>query len=135
MLFDLLSRTSYVEKAGTGIRGMKDSMKEYGLNVEFESTSFLGLFLRGRKLEKVWKISPKMSPKSFEERKKIIIERVNKGIQIAKRELLDEFGVDVKTIQRNFDKLSNKIRFVGSKKGGHWEVKGLWRIIQIKKMK
>ncbi len=40
LLFDLLSRTSYVEKAGTGIKRIKDSMKEYNLNVRFESTGF-----------------------------------------------------------------------------------------------
>src|SRR3989344_862914 len=47
LLFDLLSRTDYVEKAGTGIKRIRDAMKEYGLKVNFESTGiFRAIFYR-----------------------------------------------------------------------------------------
>ncbi len=65
---------------------------------------------------------PKNVPKSFEERKRLIIERIQDNVSITKRDLAKEFRVDAKTIQRDFDRLKDRIRFVGSKKGGRWEI-------------
>ena len=67
---------------------------------------------------------PKNVPKSAQEREMIIIDRVKKGNTITKRHLADEFGVNSKTIQRDLDKLSDRIKFIGSKKKGKWVLLG-----------
>ena len=59
---------------------------------------------------------------SSEERRYKILEKIRLDEGFTKRSLAVEFGVDAKEIQRDLDKLKNKIKFVGSRKGGFWKI-------------
>ena len=52
-----------------------------------------------------------------------ILEKIRLNERFTKRTLAIEFMVDAKEVQRDIEKLKDKIEFVGSKKGGHWKVK------------
>lgn len=121
LLFDLLSRTSYVEKAGTGIKRIKDSMNEYGLNVDFESTGFFTVIFER---ERVGETSEKTTQETAQETTQEIISLIQEKPKITRKELANKIGLTQDGIKYNLNKLKKegKIRRVGSTKGGHWEV-------------
>ena len=80
LLFDLMARTKYVEKAGTGIRRIQDAMREYGLSVEFKSTEFFTVILEREKTN-----SAKNQPKTSQRRKEEINYWSNKRESIYKK--------------------------------------------------
>jgi len=129
VLFDILSRTPYVEKAGTGIQRIRDSMREYGLGVEFKSTGFFTvIFQRERFGETTQESSVKNQPKTSqkpakEERKKLILQAI-KEKTFTKRGFAQEIWMNKSTIESDLEELKNagKIKRIGSAKGGSWEV-------------
>ncbi|MCK5624782.1 putative DNA binding domain-containing protein [Candidatus Pacearchaeota archaeon] len=129
LLFDLLSRTPFVEKAGTGITRIRSSMKEYDLKVEFKSTGFFTVtFERERVGETTQKTSEKTQPKpsqnpAKEERKKLILQAI-KGKTFTKRRFAREIGMNKSTIESDLDELKSegKIKRIGPVQGGSWEV-------------
>lgn len=142
LLFDLLSRTSYVEKAGTGIKRIKDSMKEYGLNVKFESTGFFTVIFER---EDIGRNQPKTSQKILEndgvkdgqkdgvkdgqrltENQIKILNEIKRELYITAKSLSEKVGINKRNIEKNISKLQDKglIKRKGSAKGGYWEVRG-----------
>jgi len=132
LLFDLLSRTSYVEKAGTGIKRIRDSMKEYNLNVKFESTGFFTVTFEreniGRTMKKnveqIIEDQPKTSQKpAKEERKKLILQAI-KEKTFTKRRFAEKIRVNKSTIELDLKELKkeSKIKRIGPAQGGSWEV-------------
>jgi len=132
LLFDLLSRTSYVEKAGTGIKRIRDSMKEYNLNVKFESTGFFTVTFEreniGRTMKKnveqIIEDQPKTSQKpAKEERKKLILQAI-KEKTFTKRRFAEKIRVNKSTIELDLEELKkeSKIKRIGPAQGGSWEV-------------
>ena len=126
LIADLLSKTIFMEKVGTGINRVKDFCARNNNNVEFDvgETSFrVNIF--SNKLGLQDKNVPKNVPKklSSEERRYNILEKIRLNEKFTKRSLSIEFGIDIREIQRDLDKLKNKIEFVGSKREGHWRIK------------
>ncbi|MFW6233339.1 MAG: ATP-binding protein [Nanoarchaeota archaeon] len=124
LLFDLMARTDYVEKAGTGIKRIKNAMKKYGLKVEFKSTGFFTSILHREKINEPAKNQPKTSQKpAKEERKKLILEAI-KGRRFTKRTFADELRINKSTVESDLEELKKEriIEFVGSKKGGYWKI-------------
>ena len=130
LLFDLLSRTSYVEKAGTGIKRIRDSMKEYGLNVKFESTGFFTVTFERegvggvKGLEKgMIGLGERLGERLGESQNKILnlISR-DKFISIPK--LSKELKISTTAVEKNIAVLKKKglLKRVGGAKGGHWVV-------------
>jgi ATP-dependent DNA helicase RecG len=112
ILADLFQRIKLIDKIGSGILRMKTLFP----NIKFEIYSNFFKIILFRNV-------PKNVPKNSEERRDLILEKIKKGINFTKRELADEFNVNDKTIQRDLDKLKNKIEFIGSKKTGKWILK------------
>jgi len=124
LIADLLSKTNYMEKVGTGINRIKNACNFNGNKFDFdfnEDDFFVTIYSNKKNVGKnVDKNVGKNVGKS--ERQRLILERVRKGL-FNQREFALEVGVDTKTIERDVEKLKDKIEFVGSKKGGKWVLK------------
>jgi ATP-dependent DNA helicase RecG len=135
LIAELLSKTDYVEKMGTGINRIKIAMSTAGLlapefdyNEYWFATTLLdktgGKGIQPETSQKPAKTQPETSQKPVKEtRKKLILEAiVNKSF--TNRAFSAKIGVNRSTIESDLIELKaeNKIRFVGSKKGGHWEI-------------
>ena len=119
LLMDLMLRTNKVEKIGSGIQRIKDSMKKYGLKVDFESTGFFTVTFEREKVgeENVPENVPENRPNE-------IMEFISENNEITISELAKKLGVNEKTIKRNIAKLKKegKIERIGGAKGGSWKV-------------
>jgi len=119
LIADLLSKTIFMEKVGTGINRIKSfcAKNNNGLEFDLGEDSFrVNIYSN--------KYVPKNVPKklSSEERRYKILEKIRLHEGFTKRSLAVEFGVDAKEIQRDLNKLKDKIKFVGSRKGGYWKI-------------
>ena len=122
LLFDLISRTPYVERAGTGIERMRSAMKKYGLKINFENVGFFNVIFSRKVQDGGLNISKNAGKNAGKkERQKLILEKIKEG-NFNQREFALEIGVNKSTIERDLKKLKNKINFVGSKKGGYWKL-------------
>ena len=60
--------------------------------------------------------------KNLTERQQQIITLISKNPQTTRAEIASAIGVSAKTIERELATLSKIVCYVGSKKGGHWEI-------------
>ncbi len=60
--------------------------------------------------------------KKLSERQRQIIALICENPQTTRAEIATAIGVSAKTIERELAVLSNIVRYIGSKKGGHWEI-------------
>ena len=107
---EIFHKIHYIEKWGVGIRKILNL--EPATKFEEVGNFFMVTFKR--------KNVPKNVPKNSLERQEMILYRVRNGIRFTREDLALEFNVSVKTIQRDLDKLKDKIEFIGSKKTGKW---------------
>ncbi|MFH1916037.1 MAG: ATP-binding protein [Nanoarchaeota archaeon] len=115
LLMDLLLRVQKVEKVGSGIKRIKDAMKEVGLKVTFQSTGFFTItFQRARGVEK-----------GVEKPSELIIDLMRKNPSISKKEIQAKSGLGKKAVDYNIEQLKSKgiITRIGPNKGGHWKVR------------
>jgi len=120
---DLFSRLDFVEKLGTGISKMRRWMKEYGLKMpKIETNGFFTITFNRAIGDRKDKMSVKGVGKK--ERKNLILEKVITNELFTLVTLSKEFGVNEKTIERDIEELkrAGKIRFVGPKRSGHYEL-------------
>lgn len=108
-----------IEKLGTGIKKMKQWMKEYKLkSPKIESTGIFTItFYRH-----VVKMSLQDVPKK--ERQKYILNKIHSKELFTFITLAKELNVHDKTIERDIEDLKQKkiIKFIGSKRSGHYEI-------------
>jgi ATP-dependent DNA helicase RecG len=125
LLFGTMARTPNVEEAGTGITRIRKAMKERGLKVEFKNTGFFTVTLEREKINVPAKNQPKTSQKPAKKQRKDMIIKAMKEDRFTKRAFAEELEVNKSTIEEDLTELKNegKIKFVGSRKGGRWEVK------------
>ncbi|MBU4479782.1 MAG: putative DNA binding domain-containing protein [Candidatus Omnitrophica bacterium] len=117
ILADLLNRVEYIEKMGTGIRKIRDLMKQAGLSpVEFEFTSFVTAIFRRPGQIVVQKSSQKSSQKI------LVLIRQNSGVTID--ELAASLQLTDRAIKKNLSQMKKTglLKRIGPDKGGHWEV-------------
>ena len=117
---DLMLRVSKVERIGSGIRRIKDAMKEYGLEVQFESTSFFKVLFKRRSLEKTVEKLPRNYPETTQK----IIDAIHSNPFITRKELSQITGLTEDGVKYNLAKLKkdNILKRIGGDKGGHWEI-------------
>lgn len=60
--------------------------------------------------------------KNLTERQQQIVALISENPQTTRAEMAAAIGVATKTIERELASLSDVVRYVGSKKGGHWEI-------------
>lgn len=121
LLADLLSRTHFMEKAGTGIKRVTDACKDNGNKVDFNFTDSFWVTFESNDPDNVPDNVPENVP---ENRLMIILKIIEINSKITLQEMADHFNVSKRTIRRDVEKLKNenKLRRIGSEKGGHWEI-------------
>ncbi len=60
--------------------------------------------------------------KNLTERQQLIIGIISENPHSTRAEIASSIGVSPKTIERDLAALSDIVHYVGSKKGGHWEI-------------
>jgi len=133
IIAELLSKTKYVEKVGSGINRIRTSMKESNLpEPVFEyNYSFSATLLDetgGKGQEKVGervgeKVGERVGEKLTKNQVKILNE-ILKDSQITASRLSEIIGISQRKIEENLAKLKHKgfLKRVGPDKGGYWEV-------------
>tara|TARA_Y100000310_G_C20685873_1_gene818951 strand:- start:842 stop:1192 length:351 start_codon:yes stop_codon:yes gene_type:complete len=114
---DLMLRINNVEKVGSGIGRIKDSMKAYELDVTFTITTFFNVTFQRLPLVKTREIT---RGKTREK----IIHLIKQNSTITSAELAREIGITKKGIEWQLKKLKDEhlITRKGPAKGGRWEV-------------
>jgi len=109
--------TDEVEKVGSGIGRIQDSMRNYGLGVEFKSTGFFTVIF---KRPHTPQITPQIDLTQLEQG---IIELIKKDNKITRRLISKQLKIGEDTVKEYLSKLRKKgvLKRVGTK-GGHWEV-------------
>ena len=153
LIMDLMLRVNKVEKVGSGIGRIRDSMRDYGLSVEFKSTGFFTVMFKRP-------LTPQKLPRNYPETTQKIVETISGNIDLPKKELgvklgeklgvklgeneadilrkivennlitsvelSKKIGVSTTAIENNIAKLKKKglLKRVGPDKGGYWEIIG-----------
>ncbi len=120
LIMDLMLRVSKVERIGSGINRIKDAMKEYGLDVKFESTSFFKVLFKRRSFQKTVDKLPRNYPETTQK----IIDAIHSNPFITRKELSQITGLTEDGVKYNLAKLKkdNILKRIGGDKGGHWEI-------------
>ena len=130
IIADLLRRTHYIEKAGTGIGRMKELMKNAGLKEpEFKYDDFFEVtFLRPSYYDKNYGTYDLSQNKMNDKKEKLsktqteILELIKEDSSITQKEMSKIIGLALPTIQKNITILKNKniISRQGATKKGKW---------------
>jgi len=129
IIASLLHRAGHIEKMGTGIGRIKDTLKN-AENPEplFEYDSFFTVtFYRNFESSKEQgseKSSPTGSEKSSEKSSEKIIEIIKNNPSISAKMISEKLGLSSRAVEKQISKLKSdkRIERVGPAKGGYWEV-------------
>ena len=115
-LADLLSRTDFMEKAGTGIRRVKETCAKNGNKVSFDFSDAFWVEIESNNIDVTENVT--------EKRIKEILTLLNNNAKITTTEISIKLNVTRRTIARDIEKLKNKniIKRIGSDKTGYWEI-------------
>lgn len=112
LLADLLSRTEYMEKAGTGIKRIIEACRINGNAVNFFfSDAFRVEMLSINKIDNVT------------DRQKKILLLIKHNKNVTTKEIAEQLGLSRRTILRELDEMKHKnfIKRIGKERSGHWE--------------
>ena len=105
-----------VERAGTGIQRMKDSMAAAGLPLpEIKYDTFFTITLRRPPKEEM--------PGSVKSSVKIL-EAIRANKNVSAKEISQTLSISLRAVEKQLSKLkeSGKLRRIGPAKGGYWEI-------------
>jgi ATP-dependent DNA helicase RecG len=132
LLCDVFHRLEIVEKAGTGIKRMRDAMKSENLPPpKIGADNFFFITLRRLQIGSsaadevhIDKTIKKTSKKPIKKTSKKILDLLKNNPGMTLLELSGTTGLSIIGVRWNLDKLRTKgrIRRIGPDKGGHWEV-------------
>ena len=108
------------ENLGYGLRKLKRWMEVTGrpMNIETTINSVKVTFdLQTREADVAKNVA-----KNLTERQQQIIAPITENPQTTRADIAATIGVAIKTVEPELAAISNIIRYVGSKKGGHWEL-------------
>lgn len=132
IIADLLRRTHYIEKAGTGIGRMRELMEDAGLKEpKFQYDEFFeASFLRPSYYDKnygTYDLSKKDNSieKQLNATQLKMIELIKSNPRITQENMATEVGLSIHTIKKNVGILRNAniLERKGSKKDGYWIIK------------
>ena len=131
IIADLLRRTHYIEKAGTGIGRMRELMEDAGLKEpKFQYDEFFeASFLRPSYYDKnygTYDLSKKDNKTSKLNNTQIqMINLIKDNPSITQKEMAEKIGMALPTIRKNIQILKNKdiITREGATKKGMWIIK------------
>jgi ATP-dependent DNA helicase RecG len=121
LLADLLSRTYFMEKVGTGIKRIQEECKKNNNKVEITpSEHHFHVTLESFKEERMKQGSEKSSEKSSEK----ILSLIRENPKISAKEISEIIGISSRAVEKNIAKLKEKgfLKRVGPAKGGYWKM-------------
>lgn len=125
---DLFFRMDKVERAGTGIRRMREAMAAAGLPVpKIRQTGFYTIVFKRPIDMNGGKLVERLAEGLVErlvESQKAILRLIKENPQISKKELSETIGISTTAIDKNIAKLKKEglLKRIGPDKGGHWEI-------------
>ena len=116
LLSDLLLRAIYMERAGTGIKRIKDTCMTNHNKVSFSFSDAFWITFKSNTSDKV--------PDNLTEYQKKIMKLIEVNKQISMSKMSKSVGISKRKILDNIIKLKDKnlIRRIGKPKTGHWEI-------------
>jgi ATP-dependent DNA helicase RecG len=126
LLVDLLARTDFMEKAGTGVKRVSDACTENGNKVEFRFTDAFWITLYSNKNVTV-KVTDKVTNKVTDkvtDNQSLILQYIIEREDISTRDLAEMVGISQRKVKENIAKLKvlGILKRIGPPKGGHWQV-------------
>ena len=120
LIANLLLRTDYVEKLGTGINRIKSVFSRAGLLeplFRYDSSFLVELY------DKTEKVGEKVG-ENLTENQKLILNFIEKNKFVSIIKLSEKVGIATKNIESNLLKLKEKklLERVGAARGGHWKI-------------
>jgi ATP-dependent DNA helicase RecG len=137
LLFGMLYRMDLVEHIGSGLRRIRDTMKEYGLkapDIEADEHWFAVTFARkpmnksliiekDSQKKKTGKLGEKLGEK-FGETRTRILQAIAENNYISIVSLAEKIGISTTAIEKNifFLKKNGYLKRIGPDKGGYWKI-------------
>lgn len=132
---DLFFRMDKVERAGTGIRRMKEAMAAAGLSAPNIRQSGFYTIIFKRPVESevkkdaediAQKSTVKSTVKSNVKSTVKILEAIKENNNISAKEIAENIGLSLSGVEKQLAKLKQEglLRRIGPDKGGHWEIAG-----------
>lgn len=125
LLVDLLARTDFMEKAGTGINRVTNACVENGNQVQFEFSDSFWITIKSNVPDIVPDIVPDNVPDNVRDKRiYLVLDLIKKNNQIQLKELSKTLKVSTRTIRRDIEKLKsmNSLKRIGSEKSGFWKI-------------
>lgn len=125
LLVDLLARTDFMEKAGTGIKRVTNACIKNENDFHFDFSDSFWITLQSNHKKNVPENVPENAPENVPEKRLILImELIKLDASVSMLDLAKKIGVDHKTIKRDIAKLKNLglLKRIGPAKGGYWKV-------------
>jgi len=128
LLADLLTRTKYMEKAGTGIKRVTNACIKNGNKVNFEFSDSFWITIETNRTDKVGeKVGERVGEKvgvKLTENQRIILNQMQNDPFTSAKALAETVGISVRKIETNIRKLKDLgyIERVGPAKGGYWKI-------------
>jgi ATP-dependent DNA helicase RecG len=123
LLVDLLARTNFMEKAGTGIKRVTNACVENGNKVHFEFSDSFWVTIQSNINKVVDKVVDKVTDK-VTDNQALIMKFIVENPGISTNQLSDKIGISQRKIKENISKLKNTglLKRIGPAKGGHWHI-------------
>ncbi len=125
---DLFFRMDKVERAGTGIRRMKEAMTVAGLAApNIRQTGFYTIVFKRPAGIGGDRVVEKLVDRLVErlaESQKTILKLIKENPYISKKELSEAIGISTTAVDKNITRLKKEgmLKRIGPDKGGHWEI-------------
>ncbi|MEA3317640.1 MAG: putative DNA binding domain-containing protein [Bacteroidota bacterium] len=128
LLVDLLTRTNLMERAGTGIKRVRQACDDNNNKVSFTFSDSFWITIETNIKKNVLLNAPLNAPLNvpLNKRMDMIIKLVNDNKNITIEEMAAKCAVNDKTIKRDIEILKNNniLKRFGSKKTGYWKIVG-----------
>ena len=129
LLFGLMQRLDLVEKVGSGILRMQNSMKEYGFSgPEFDiNDNWFTIIFKRPKMQYFEESSELIRSKfgdGSEKSSEKIIYLIERNQSISARELAEIICISRRAVEKHIANLkkNGKLKRIGPAKGGYWEI-------------
>ncbi len=120
LLMDLLQRIDKVERAGSGIKRIRDAMKKIGLKPRFDINEgfFSVVFPRSTQT------APESSQKGSQKSSQKILDLIQNNPGITIEELASKIGISDRAVKKQLSilKARGSLKRIGPDRGGHWEI-------------
>ena len=124
---DLLSRTHFMEKAGTGINRVTDACIENGNKLSFDFSDSFWVIIKSNEIggtNVVDDVTDNVTDNVTDSREARILELIDKNQNISIVQMARQLSVTKMTISRDIAKLKDQgqLKRVGTAKSGYWQV-------------